>query len=264
MKNVIILVLGAVLLFSASAALSLYLNKPGEEKKKEDDSQARVLPRPADKEKAPPEQSYPKNAPSPVAREPLNPVIPPPSAGITVEEGAQLLRQLREKSEALEVREKEVRRSERDVRILLDDLRSERAVIDGLRKQVTDELKLAIDRLAEAERKSADLLAEKQALERRVAQLEKRETGIEFVEKKNVTKSASWLDNMEASSAAAVLKQMADSGQMDTAVKHLVMMKERKAAEVLSRIDDPALAAQLLDRTRLLRTPRPAGVAAQN
>ena len=52
---------------------------------------------------------------------------------------------------------------------------------------------------------------------------------------------------------------MADSGRMDTAVRILSQMKDRQAAQVLAAIGDPALAAQLTDKVRLLRRAAPAG-----
>jgi hypothetical protein len=62
-----------------------------------------------------------------------------------------------------------------------------------------------------------------------------------------------------------MLKQMAESGRLETAAKILSLMKDRNSARVLAELSDPALAAQLLDKMRGIKAastsppPRPGG-----
>lgn len=54
---------------------------------------------------------------------------------------------------------------------------------------------------------------------------------------------------------AAVLKKLAAAGpeQLDLAAEILLLMKERLAARALEAVEEPAVVAQLIDRTRHLR-----------
>ena len=102
-------------------------------------------------------------------------------------------------------------------------------------------------------------------LDIRTAELEKKKVDFDAAERKNIERIAGLLDAMAPESAAATLKQMADSGKLEVAAKVLVLMKDRNAARALAELSDPSLAAQLLDKIRLLKsatapsTPRPGG-----
>jgi flagellar motility protein MotE (MotC chaperone) len=132
------------------------------------------------------------------------------------------------------------------VEIVLRDLQVERQVVENLLKQVNAEMKNASARSGE--------------LETLAAELERKRLEFAAAEKQNINKMAGMYDAMPPENAAPILKQMADSGKMDTAVKILVQMKERQAARVLAELNDAALAAQLLDRMRLLKPTPPPGV----
>jgi flagellar motility protein MotE (MotC chaperone) len=216
MKFFVQLGLAALVLFSLSAAMSVWLyqsTKPTEDtggekaaKKKERD------PERPDKE--------PTEAKTPAKTE-------PPSD--------------RTDSALAALRDREVRLERRAAQmdIILRDLQAQRDAVDALLKQVAIELKAAAARNSELEAKASDL--------------EKQKVDLTAAERKNIERIASMYDSMAPESAAPILRQMADSGRLDTAVKVLSQMKERQAARVLAELGDPALAAQLIDRMRVLK-----------
>lgn len=217
MKNFLILGLLALLLFSVSAALSLWLNQsnaPTEDKSGEKDKDKAAGKKPADKDKEPADPR-----PSPKSE----PGTGPDSVAI-----------VRDQQDKLKLRSAQME-------LVLRDLQDARASTDALLRQVTAELKTATAKTGE--------------LEAMAKQLEAKKIDYTTAERQNIIKMASWYDAMAPESSAPILKQMADSGNMDMAVKILAQMKERQVAAIFAALNDPPLAAQLLERMRLYKTP---------
>lgn len=78
-------------------------------------------------------------------------------------------------------------------------------------------------------------------------------------EKKNLDRLAVMIEAMPPETAAKLIQEMADGGKMDTAVKVLAQMRERAAGKVLAEIQDRTLAAQLVNR--MLELKKPAALA---
>jgi flagellar motility protein MotE (MotC chaperone) len=151
------------------------------------------------------------------------------------------------------VRDKEAQLDARQQRLELvyQDIKGERAALDELRKQVSDELKAVEDKMAAVEHKKVE--SEQKVLDKtaELTALEKKRVELADVEQNNVKRMAEMYDNMDADSAARILQQLADSAKLDTAVKVLGLMKERQAAKVLAAMPpDSGLAAQLLERLK--------------
>jgi flagellar motility protein MotE (MotC chaperone) len=214
MKNFLILGLLALLLFSVSAALSLWLN------------QSRTAPDPAaEKDKAAAKTRAPEGKDPPEPR-PLPKVEPTPDA-----------------SALLTDREARLARRSAQVELVMRDIQSQREAVEATLRQVNAELKAAAARTGDLDAVAADL--------------RRKTTEYEGTEAKNIDLMAARLEPMPPESAAPILRQMAESGQMATAVKVLAKMKERQAARVLAELGDPALAAQILDKMRGLKTAPP-------
>jgi flagellar motility protein MotE (MotC chaperone) len=221
MKNFLILALVAALLFSISAALSLWLN------------QSRQADVPSEKEKSvskangekepPATQATPKGEPKALPKSVTNPVGPDPTT-------------FRE-------REAQLARRAAQIDMVVRDLQVQRDLVDTLMRQVTSELKTATGKLDQ--------------LQTLAGQIEKKKTELSDAEKQNIARIASMLDTMTPEGAARVIVQIADSGKLENAARVLVLMKDRQIGRVLDQLD-PALAAQLLDRVRAQRTPAPA------
>lgn len=228
MKNFLILLLTALFLFAVSAALSLWLQQ----------SAVTASAAHNDKEKNG-TKTAPKTeevAPRPVATKAEPPGSPTPSA--TASDVAAALSALRE-------REAQFERRLQQVQIVLRDLQEERERFDALVRQVVNEAKGVSKRL--------DQLA---ALE---AEVKKKPPEPDDNDRKNIDRLAAMFDSMEAASAAAIIKQMADSGKMELAARILAQMKERNAARILGEMEDSTLATQLVERVRSLKYPSGGG-----
>ena len=90
-----------------------------------------------------------------------------------------------------------------------------------------------------------------------VKEIKRSMTEFEGVEQERVKQMAAMYDAMAPENAAKIMQQLADTGQIETAVKVLATMKERQAARVLAELPDPSMAATLLDKMRTLKKPSP-------
>jgi flagellar motility protein MotE (MotC chaperone) len=222
MKNLLILGLLALLLFSVSAALSLWLNQSKQtdtttEKDKDKDKEKAVG-------KGPKESGDAPKPPGPKTEGP-----PPPGP----------------ESSALVIRDRESKLALRAAQLdlVIRDLQSQRESTESALRQVMNELKNV-----STETTRLDALAE---------DLRKKKVEFEAGEKKNIEKIAAMYDAMTPEAAAPILKQMADNGRLEMAAKILVQMKERNAARVLEAVGDPALALQILEKMRGIRAANP-------
>lgn len=226
MKNILILVLTALLLFAISAALSLWLQQ----------SSATATASQTEKEKSTKKNGHKSDEettrPPASKSEPIPSVSPPSATDLTA-----AMTVLRE-------REVQLERRAQQVQIVLQDLQEQRERFDELVRQVAQEVK--------AVTKSLDQLA---ALE---SQAKKKQDTDEF-DRKNIDRLAAMFDSMDGEAAAPIIKQMADSGRMELAARILAQMKERNAARLLAELSDNALAVQLVERVRALKYPKSAG-----
>ena len=103
----------------------------------------------------------------------------------------------------------------------------------------------------------SDLDQKKQEGIDQVKEIKRSMTEFEGVEQERVKQMAAMYDAMAPENAAKIMQQLADTGQIETAVKVLATMKERQAARVLAELPDPSMAATLLDKMRTLKKPSP-------
>ncbi len=250
MKNIVIICVLAVLLFALSAALSLYLTP----RNKADDEHAAPRPAPerrAERKKVDEQPDEPKR-PAATAESP--PAAPPATK---TDEVANLLDRLRQRFNDLQRREEEIQKQEQRLQLVMDDIRGERGVIDGFRAQLSAELKQLDKKREGISRGARNLEEQKKAAEALLAEMKKREIEYDRNETKNLGRMATISDSMPPDKAARVLEELANSGQLETAVKLLGEMKERRAAAVLAEVRDVTLAAQLLKGLRDLKRPGP-------
>lgn len=218
MKYFIQLAFAALLLFSVSAALSLWLNQSRQSPETREGEKAAKK---GGKEFEPPSEKGGKESKAPGKAEGPH----EPSSG-----GAMA---------AVREREDRLERRQAQIDLILRDLQSEREAVDALVRQVTSEAQAAAVRVGEAESK--------------IAAAPKAPAGPDPAERKNIEQLARLYDNMAPESAAPIIKQMADSGRMDTAVRILAQMRDRQAAQLLAALSDPSLAAQLTEKVRQLK-----------
>jgi flagellar motility protein MotE (MotC chaperone) len=224
MKNFLILGLLAVLLFSISAGLSVWLNQSKHQADKSAEKEQ------AGKEPDKSNEKGPKGEPKDELKVPVKAETPPPS-GV--------------ESTAKKMSEREARiqdRAER-VELVVRDIQSQRESNESLVRQVLAELK--------------NTAGEKTKLDSLLADLNKKTIEINSLEDANIVKLAAMYDALSPEAASQILKEMAEKGRMDTAAKIMVKMKDRNSARVLE-VMEPSLAAQLLERMLRLRAPTPA------
>lgn len=217
MKNFLVLGLLAALLFTVSAALSVWLNQSKHAAEADKDKEKDKVAAKGAKAGEPKETTEPKAAPK---------VEPPPPGP---------------ESAALIVREREAKLDRRaaQLELVVRDLQSQREATEAALQAVLSEMKKVSN-----ETSKLDALAE---------DLRRKKVEFEAGEKKNIEKIAAMYDAMTPEAAAPILKQMADTGKLEMAAKILVQMKERNAARVLEAMNDPALALQILEKMRGIR-----------
>jgi flagellar motility protein MotE (MotC chaperone) len=149
----------------------------------------------------------------------------------------------------------ELRRLQMEV--VLQDMRLYGDEFLKLSQQVNTEMKSAMTEAVMAnDARAAELSKAEQANAKVAADLKKSRVEMDTAEKMNTAKIATVTDQMPADKTAEVIQQLADKGQLDTAVKILSSMKERTAARVIAELKDPSLAPQLFERMRLLKQPQ--------
>jgi flagellar motility protein MotE (MotC chaperone) len=226
MKNFLILGLLAGLLFSVSAALSLWLNQ----------SKTQPTDAAAEKDK---DKVASKGAKSGEPKETTEskgtPKVEPPAPGPERDRAAT-----RDQQERIKLRADQLE-------MVVRDLQVQREATDKALREVTAELK--------------KIPAEVGRLDALAADLKKQQAEFEAGERKQIEKIAAMYDAMSPEAAAPTLKQMADSGKVDMAAKILALMKERNAARVLEAMNDPVLALQVLERMKNFRPTPPVAAA---
>ena len=219
MKNLLILALASLLLFSVAAGLSIWLQQskaPTEPTKDKDDEKkksAKEKLEPADKEKLPKDKSEVPETVTPKERE-----------------------------TAFEKRQARVE-------LILADMRTERDDFDKLSKTVAAETKAAIA-AADEDLRLADLKNAQKPNDPPKKLL------VPFVdpgEQKNIDKLAAMYDAMAPDAAAKLAAEMSNNGSLETAVQILAKMKDTKLAKVLEAMPDQALAAQIVEKIKKLR-----------
>jgi flagellar motility protein MotE (MotC chaperone) len=126
-------------------------------------------------------------------------------------------RQLREERAELKAWEQELTRVREE---LLKDLKEERDRVKALRQEVA--------------------AAEKALEDKRVEIARQKE--------KNLEKTAAIFGRMDAAGGARILTKMYESGDEETVVKILYLMRDRNAAKLLDEIPDPEMSAQVTRR----------------
>ncbi len=223
MKNLFILALTSLLLFSVAAGLSVWLQQSKtttEATKDKDDEKkksAKEKPEPVDKEKPPKDK--------PEVPETVTP---------------------KERETAFEKRQARVE-------LILADMRTERDDFDKLSKTVAAETKAAIA-AADEDLRLADLKNAQKPNDPPKKLL------VPFVdpgEQKNIDKLAAMYDAMAPDAAAKLAAEMSNNGSLETAVQILAKMKDTKLAKVLEAMPDQALAAQIVEKIKKLRKAIP-------
>jgi flagellar motility protein MotE (MotC chaperone) len=248
MKNILVIALVSAVLFSVSAALSVWLQSSKtaaastdeKDKKKADDHKAgddhKTADAHGDKPKADSHGEKPKadtHAADDKEHKSADPKLPQTGP--------------KDSTERVDLRRTQIE-------VVLRDLRAQREQYDKLSKQVVSEVKAALVQ-ADASVADAAKAAEQKKTDAAKAVDPKVAADIQADEKAKLTKIAALFDQIPPEKAAEILQNLADNGNMDTAVKILAGAKERSAAKVLAYITDPGLSADFIERMRTAKRP---------
>jgi flagellar motility protein MotE (MotC chaperone) len=177
------------------------------------------------------------------------------SAAPGAEEVARMAANLRDRLNAVSEKEAQLAAQKKQLDLVYEDIRNERSAMEELRKKMQEELKTLEEKIALFERKHAE--SGPPIKEKAASDLEKlqQKSGVGKAESGNAKKMADVVGNMPPKTAAELLKQLVETGKMESAVKMLNEMTERQAAKVLAELADPMLAAQLLDKLKESKRP---------
>lgn len=170
----------------------------------------------------------PRKPPREIESEPVPaPTDEVPSSNATKASGPELSKPVADQLAVVKQQEADLIARQETLRMIYDDIRTELATVDELRKQASDDL-------LESERRGLNSASRKStvpALKARPAP--------------PVAKSGS--DNGASRANALLLRKLIDEGKLMTAVSMLKSYKERDAARVLEAMDtiDPKLADRL-------------------
>lgn len=242
MKNLIVIGLVGVILFGISAGVSWFV----------------VLPRMAETEEIEPEgDDQPDDATAtPAMPQSVNandkpdamPVSLRPEIPVTVEAVTELAQSIMKKEGRLIESEKQLKREEKRIGLLFEDLKQERKELTAFSQRIDAQVIEA--------REAAELLKmEKQQLEEQKKTLStlEQKTGTSLADakgeeiKQRAELMKSWFEKMEPELAAKYLKEFADRGDLELAAQVIDNLDTRQIAKVLAEINDPPLVAQIVE-----------------
>lgn len=152
----------------------------------------------------------------------------------------------RKTMESLRRKEEQIRQEEMRLNLLNKD-------IEGRKREVEGILQQSQKALANAQQLMAQIATESQELERKKTELtpdekEDKVTAVPSAERlANIKVTAGWLEGMDTADAGETLKNLANSGKMDFALRLLSYMEPRKVASILDSLKDPTLVAELTE-----------------
>ena len=146
------------------------------------------------------------------------------------------------------VRQKEsnVAAQQRNLDLIRQDIRNERLAMEGLRRQVEDEVGRLDEKLKQIDPAIPGPVPPKESAPAPEASVGGKKA--KDSEVRGTKKASGIFKEMPAESAATVAEQMVKQGKLDEVVALLKEIPEKKAAAILAAIHDPATATQLATR----------------
>ena len=165
----------------------------------------------------------------------------------------------RKRMERLQQREQELDERERRMQLEHKDLEARQAEMEGLLAHVNDTMTAGESLLSQINQKRRELAEAKAQLEQEQDTF-KSKTGLSPEDQKaNERQAAGLMQAMNVDTAASVIKEFANDGNIDFALALIEQMEERNGAKILDAINDPALLADITSRLRERRRLKVAG-----
>lgn len=206
---------------------------------------------------APPESTVhtaPQPAAQPAAPGDLPVVVRPKM--LTPEDILRNAMSLRAREELLQQREQAAQQEQLRLQLVQADIEAEQTAIAGLRAAAQSQIDAANQLLARIAEERARLEHERQQSAEQLRQFEQTRSEMDALEQQNLKRMSTWVQGMEAQTAAAFIRELANDGKMDVAVQMLANFEEREAAKVLEAINDPMLMVELTEKFRTLKRPQ--------
>lgn len=255
MKNLVIIALSSLLLFSVSAGLSLWLKQSKEEaaqlaeSKKDDKEKKSAAKDEHGKSTEKTEKEAHKETPADAAKS---------TSADHAHSAADDVGAKRDKLDKLK----------QQFEIVQHDLRLQQEALSKLLQQVAVESK-AVKALADdAENRATILKTEKDTVEKalekanekvdKADKTSKAAQGNDAYDAASLEKTAQIIEKLDPEVAATMLQAMADKGNLDSAVKILSKMKDAKVATILSSMKDKEFGTQLVNKILASRPAKPA------
>lgn len=175
---------------------------------------------------------------------------------LSVEEMVRLGMDLKRREKSLNEQEEKLRQQKIHQQIAFADVQSEQGEVDQLHTQVQSELAKAEDLIARLMQARQAVLDERAAAEDKLKAIEDVQIEVDEQHSENTKKLAQWVQSMDATKAADLLREMSNDGKMPIAVQILSHLEEREAAKILSSIDDAKLVQDLVTEFRNLKTTK--------
>jgi hypothetical protein len=241
MKNLAIIALSSLLLFSVSAGLSLWLKQS-----KEEAAQLADAKKDEKEKKAAAKDEHAK----PVEKE-----SPKPAAKVEHSSSSAATDELNAKRDKLE-------KLKQQFEIVQHDMRTQQDSLNKLMQQVAAESK-AVKALADdAVNRATILKGEKESAEKALEKVNEKLSNdakkpVEANDTANIEKMKAIVEKLEPEFAATMLQSMADKGNLDSVVRVLSKLDAKKAATIISAIKDQEFGNQLVSKILTSNTPKP-------
>lgn len=159
----------------------------------------------------------------------------------------------RNRTEKLQQRESALDERARQLQLEFKDLEAREAEVDGLNAHIEDTITAAEALMSQINQKRLELADLKNRLDKQAEDIQSK-TGLTPEEQKNNDKTtAALIQSMKPANAAAVLKTLANDGQLDAAIALIVEMEQRNAAKIMESIDDEQLRTDITAQLRALK-----------
>ena len=237
MKTLLMAAIAGVILFAASASVSWYLMN----------QQVETVASEVDEPGLETEAGVPPIGEG-VEKQEKMPVANRPDLPLTVQAVLELSESIRKKERELMDREKRAERTERNIELLFEDLKVERAELTAMLEQIQARLQRASNSVAQLKVENQQLANQTESL----AKLTPKKGGKDGAEDldeigERVKTAKSWFEGLEEEQAANYLKEFANSGDLEFAARLLKSLSDRKATKILAAFNDPEFVQQILD-----------------
>jgi flagellar motility protein MotE (MotC chaperone) len=172
---------------------------------------------------------------------------------------SQMASSLQQQLDSVKGREQQLATRQKNLELIHQDIRNEQKSLDEIRKSLSEELKLLGDKMNSLENKASETKQQGVSVDQKIRDLKKGFVELTQVEKTQADRIGKMADGMDAEAAANTLRDWAEKGKVDMAVKILSSMKDRQAAQVLTKLSssNAPVASQLLERLMVLKNAAP-------